>query len=79
MPQDARETVDWLHEELLTVDEVADQFRVHPETVRRLIYRKELRAVKFGGEWRILKRSVNKYAQDVSNDAAAQEELPWTA
>jgi excisionase family DNA binding protein len=38
---------------LLTVDEAATQLRVHPETIRRMIKRGELAAVRAGSVYRI--------------------------
>ena len=38
---------------LLTVDEVATELRVHPETVRRMIKRGQLAAVMAGNMYRI--------------------------
>lgn len=38
---------------LLTVDEAATQLRVHPETIRRMIKRGQIAAVKAGTVYRI--------------------------
>lgn len=38
---------------LLTVEEAANRLRVHPETVRRMIRRGELAAIRVGTIWRI--------------------------
>ena len=38
---------------LLTVDEAAAELRVHPATIRRMIRRGELAAVKVGKLWRV--------------------------
>ena len=37
----------------LTVDEAADQLRVHPATIRRMIRRGEMPAVRVGRLWRV--------------------------
>ena len=37
----------------LTVDEAADQLRVHPATIRRMIKRGEMPAVRVGRLWRV--------------------------
>ncbi len=39
--------------QLLTVEEAALALAVHPETVRRMIRRNELHAVKVAGKWRV--------------------------
>ena len=38
---------------LLTVDEAAEVIRVHPETIRRMIRRGELAALKVGNVYRV--------------------------
>jgi len=38
---------------LLTVDEAAEQLRVHPETIRRAIRRGDLPAVRVGSVYRV--------------------------
>ena len=42
-----------LRKPLLTVQETADLVKVNKVTVRRWIHQEELRAIKFGREWRI--------------------------
>ena len=39
--------------QLLTVDDTAAALKVHAETVRRMIRRQELHAVKVAGKWRV--------------------------
>ena len=39
--------------EMLTVDEVAEVLRVHPATIRRMIKRGEMPAVRVGRLWRV--------------------------
>ena len=49
-------------EELLTVPEVAQRLRVHPETVRTYLRTGKLRGVRFGGKrsgWRIRASDVD--------------------
>ncbi len=56
--------------DLLTVAEVAQRLRVGPNTVRTMIARRELRAVKMGKQWRIHAISVERLVdggQDVSD------------
>jgi len=42
-----------LRKPLLTVQETADLIKVSEVTVRKWIHEEELRAIKFGREWRI--------------------------
>jgi excisionase family DNA binding protein len=39
-------------QEFLTLNEVCELFRVSPDTVQRMIKRKQIPAFKFGGQWR---------------------------
>ncbi len=48
--------------ELLTVDEVAREFRVHPVTVRRHIAAGRLKAVRIGRSVRLRREDVDAYA-----------------
>jgi excisionase family DNA binding protein len=50
--------------QLLTVDEVASELRVKPETVRTWIRAGELEAVDLGREYRIYRADLNKFLQD---------------
>lgn len=51
--------------ELLVVREVAELFRIRPETVRRMIADGELRAVRFGsrGDYRIPRSVVQRFLE----------------
>lgn len=42
---------------LLTIDEFAKWVKVHPMTIYGLVKRKEIPAIKVGGQWRILKEA----------------------
>lgn len=66
--------------DLLTVAEVAQRLRVGPNTVRTMIARRELRAVKLGKQWRIHAISVEQLVNGGTNvlgsdskDAAARQ------
>lgn len=48
-------------DELLTVKEVADRVKVHPETVRGWIRDGELEAVDIGGEYRIYQSDLDTF------------------
>jgi excisionase family DNA binding protein len=49
--------------ELLTVDEVAKEIKVHTETVRSWIRKKELPAIDIGGEYRIYRSDLDDFLQ----------------
>lgn len=55
-----------LSKPLLTVHETAEQLKVKESTIRAWIRQKQLRAVKFGREWRVavvdLERFLNEHA-----------------
>lgn len=56
-----------MDDELLTVHEVAAQLRCHPETVRRLLKRGELRGTRPGGTklgWRVPAGEVARLLQE---------------
>jgi excisionase family DNA binding protein len=46
---------------MLTVKQVAELLQVNPETVKRMIYRGEILAVKVGSRWRISKKEVERF------------------
>jgi excisionase family DNA binding protein len=48
---------------VFTVEEVAELLGVHPETIRRAIKRKELKAAKIGKAWCISKLDLEGYYQ----------------
>lgn len=48
--------------EYATVEDVADTLKIHPESVRRLIRRGDIRAIKFGNTWAISRRWLRLYA-----------------
>ena len=57
----------------LTVDNVADLLEVHPETVRRLITKGEMRAVRVGRLVRIPRESLTEFlAGQMPPDDAAE-------
>ena len=49
--------------ELLTVEEVAKEVKVHAETVRSWIRKRELPAIDIGGEYRIYRRDLEDFLQ----------------
>ena len=46
--------------DLLTVKEAASKFRMHPDTIRRLLRDGYLRGVRVGGQWRLPGESTEK-------------------
>jgi len=53
-----------------TVEQVAQQLQINPETVRRAIRQKRLKAVKFKG-WRISPQALQEYLDEISKRPAA--------
>ena len=51
----------------LTVDEVAEKLQLNPETIRRYIIAKELEAYKFGKNYRIEEKELERFLKDRSN------------
>lgn len=56
---------------LLTVHETADQLRVKESTIRAWIRNGKLRAIKFGREWRITVKDLERFLNENANFAAA--------
>lgn len=52
---------------LLTVHEVADLLKVKESTVRQWINADELRAIKFGKEWRVAYKDLEAYLNAHAN------------
>lgn len=50
--------------DLLTTKEVAEHLRLVEKTIRKMIYRGELKAVKLGKTWRIRREDVEKLLSD---------------
>lgn len=50
--------------ELLTVEEVADRLRCHPQTVRRFIWSGKLAHVKVGGMVRVPETALNRLIEE---------------
>lgn len=56
--------------DLLTVEELADRFRISTTAVRRLIADKAIAAFKVGKSWRVPVSEVENYLRRVANTAA---------
>jgi excisionase family DNA binding protein len=54
---------------LYTIEEVAKKFDVHVNTVRNLIRRGELKAMKFGASWRIPGSALTAYVSNNTRKA----------
>lgn len=50
--------------DILTAEEVAKYFRVHPYTVKRLAREGKLPGFKIGGQWRFNLEKINKMQSD---------------
>ena len=51
----------------LMVDEVAEKLQLNPETIRRYIIAKELEAYKFGRNYRIEEKELERFLKARSN------------
>ena len=52
---------------LYSVKEVADILDMNPETIKRYIHKKELKAYKIGREWRIKESDLKEFLFKESN------------
>ena len=48
---------------VFTIPEVANMFKVSEMSIRRMIDRKQLNAIKVGGQWRITQEEVDRLKQ----------------
>lgn len=62
-------------ETLLTVEEVAQRLSVHPDTIRKWIRHRELRAINLGGRagYRISQTSLQNFLREREEQAAEVE------
>lgn len=56
-----------LSEPLMTVHETAEQLKVKESTIRAWIRGKKLRAIKFGREWRITVKDLERFLNENAN------------
>jgi len=56
-----------LSKPLLTIHEVADLLKVKESTVRQWVRAGELRAIKFGKEWRVSQKDLEAYLNAHAN------------
>lgn len=61
---------------LLTVDETAAELRVHPETVRRMIRRGEIAAIKIGSVYRLSLDDLKPVRREPTPRASVVDESP---
>jgi excisionase family DNA binding protein len=57
---------------LLTIHEVADLLKVKEATIRAWIQANDLRAIKFGREWRVAKKDLEAFLNAHANKPAEQ-------
>lgn len=50
-------------DELLTIDQVATELQLHPDTIRRFIREKKLKATRVGGRLRIRRSELDRFLQ----------------
>ena len=48
-------------DQLMTVDEVAQCFRVHPSTIYLLLKKRQVTAIKVGREWRFMSTGIYQW------------------
>jgi len=51
-------------DELLTVEEVAQKLKMHPDTVKRLLREERIPAYKLEGAWRVKLVDLEKFIED---------------
>jgi excisionase family DNA binding protein len=51
-----------LLEQYADVDEVSKRLKIHPESVRRLIRKGKLPAIKFGNKWLVERATLEQFA-----------------
>lgn len=49
--------------DVLTVEQIAEKFEVHPETIRRALKSGELKGFKLGKGWRVYQKDLNAYIE----------------
>jgi excisionase family DNA binding protein len=60
-------------EELLTIEQVAEELQLHPDTVRRYIRERKLVGVRISSTvMRVRRSDLNKFIQDRSTDKPEQ-------
>lgn len=47
-------------QELFTIQEAAERLKVNHQTIRRLIKNEKIKAIKIGGQYRILEEEITK-------------------
>ena len=60
-------------EQWMTPEEIAEEMRVHPSTVRRLCTHGQLEGVKFGEQWRVRKSAYETNLLSHANKAHRSE------
>ncbi|MBT9165129.1 MAG: hypothetical protein DDT22_01339 [candidate division WS2 bacterium] len=63
-------------EELLVIKEVAEYFKVTPDTIRKWIKKGKLRAIKVGKNWRVTVKDLERFVESGSSrmDIAENQE-----
>ncbi|GHO56636.1 helix-turn-helix domain-containing protein [Ktedonobacter robiniae] len=51
-------------DELLTIDQVASELQLHPDTIRRYIREKRLRATRVGGRLRVRRSELDRFLSE---------------
>jgi excisionase family DNA binding protein len=59
-------------DEVLTIEEAAAVLKVHVRTIRRMIERGDIVAAKFGRQWRISGREIDRKLRGGGDDNASE-------
>ena len=66
---------DIVADELLTVEEVADELKLHPDTVRRYIREKKLRSIRLSNTAHRIRRSeLERFLKEREGDGEIKED-----
>ncbi len=63
-----------MSDEWLTVEEIAQQLKLHPDTIREYIRKKQLPAFRFGTSYRIKRVDYDKFVQDRATNPEGQQD-----
>ena len=62
----------------LTVQQVSEELKLHPATVRAWVKSGRLAAVRAGRTWRVRRSEVNRALMSDASPAYARQEPPWS-
>lgn len=56
-------------DELLTIKEVAEKLKMHPDTIKRMLIAGKMPGYKIEGSWRVKLNELEKWIEDRKNTA----------